>query len=937
MIETAPPAARPRRLGLPVLPLLLLAAVSLAPHVAAAELRVVDPAGGALAGARVRAVLPPASSELIAAVRPRVVLSGESGEDGRIAGELPRIDGLTVLVDHPAHAPRVFEPAPAAVGGAIELRLLPGLLLAGTARPAASAPATDGAPAAAPAAPPLVGRACARWSEARLPWLPTTWVRCAPLAADGSFRLAGLPAGEVDLEVRADGFVPARLRAPTDRPATVRLDPGVLLTGRVTDLRDRPLAGATVRPLGGETGESAADGSFAVVAPALPVALEADARGHQPTEILVRAGKNGQPPSLHLHLLPGAELTAQVVAEGEPPAEVELRIERFEPPSRWSAEHRRLALGDGGTLRVELAHPGRYRLRVRAAGYRDAVVPELEVPVGRGTDLGAIALERGAGVAGWVSDADSGDPLPGVDVEAVPQGARLFEAVVAGLAPRATSGATGEFLLPGLAPGDWEIRFRRAGVAPAAVQVSLAGESVEDLGEVVLSPGVAVSGRVTDRAGNPRPGLAVRVYAGDGETWSALAESHCDADGRFEGLRLAPGPYRVRVEGERPLLTQGLELGPEERERELELVAGGVRLAGRVLRGGAPVAGGSLHLLASDDPGRHRGKLILHGAGTRSQTFGLPTTRAAGEVGPDGTFVLEDSPTGWVEVTVQPPAGAATVRRLHVPDRAEAWIEIDLEGETLAGRVVDADDGQPLEARVAVYLAGAPTPAAVAWSRVDGTFAADGLEPGAYSLEVTRDGYAPGRAPAVTLPAPGGVTVELAPSAGAGSLRVTLVDAGGRPLPAVATQLVDASGRSVRSLLSGPDGARRFDDLPAGTYRLVWADPAAGVGVSPPLQVDGESREARVVVEPGAPLLLGCAANACEGLRLDHLAVYSPQGLEVAAYLPGADAGLRLTAGQTVSLGRLAPGTWLVDLVAAGQRRQQRVVVASEPVLVPVL
>ncbi len=903
--------------GLPVLALVALLLAATSPD--AAELRVTDDGGRPVPGASVTVLAPAATSEALATAQARVLLRGETDADGRVVTDLPEIGGLIVLIDEPGHLPRADllpAPLPATV------QLSDGLLLTGRARPVLRR-----------RPPPKSGRACARWTETRPDGLRARWRHCAPLTADGGFTLRGLPSAEVELSLHADGCVPVRRRVVPGHPVELLLEPGVAIVGRVSS-GHRAVPGATVEPMGGDRGETGRDGAFSVVAPRLPVMLSVDAPGYRPAQRLVRP-----PPPDHelepieIELRPGAELTAQLVAAAELPPEVELRLERFEPPSRWLSYPLRVPVERDG-FRADLPQPGHYRLRVAADGFRETVVPAFDAPEGSSTDLGVLALTTGAGVTGWVSDGETGEGLSRADVEAVPQGARLFDAVLRGATPRTTSRGDGSFRLTGLESGEWEIRFRRDPRAPLALQVTLDEDRIEDLGEVRLGPGVAVRGCVVDGRGIGRSGVAVRFYAADAETWTALAEAWTEESGRFSGVLLAPGRYRVRVEGERVLLERSLDLGEAEREHELELRVGGVQIAGRVTRRGAPLSGGSISLLAAEDPGLRRGKLVL-ATGSGRQAFGLPSTRVAAALAADGSFRIPDGPAGTLQATVVELDGRSTVRRVRVPDSESAWVEIELEGSDLLGRVLARDDERPLDARVEVFPEGSALPCNLVHTAGDGTFRASGLEPGRYDLSVRSEGYAGAFLRHVSVPAGGPLTLKLDPAGGDGSLTVALRSDEGRPLASVPTVLVDPTGRVVRALLSGPDGRRRYEDLSPATYRLVWADPTAGVGISPPIAVAAGDNETSITSPRGTVLSVTCRSSGCEGARIEHLRVSTADGIDVAAQLPGWSPALRLARGGPTALGKLAPGDWRLEVVAGGLSWRGWVHVGSSPVTIP--
>jgi hypothetical protein len=905
------------------LPALVVVLVAAGPGAAGAdELAVVDPEGRPVGGARVELWALPATGSVFERIDPRLA-AGETGPDGTVSLRVPRLGELLLVVDPPAHPPLllpVSSPPPA------RLTLAAGSVLAGQAR------RRGGGEALAPRARPaegegwaVRGRACARWSR-DLPGLDRarSWERCAPLSPGGGFSIAGLPAAPVELTVAVSGFLPARRGAtPGGEPLGVELERGVRVAGKVLGRRGRPVPGATVEAAPGLAVESGEDGAFLLAVPSLPVELTVEAEGYLAAREPVRA--RAEPPEVVIQLDPGQVVSGELLGDGEPIEEATFRIHRHLGGSEWTTASRTEGLAEGA-FRLALPAPGRYRLRVQAAGYRETVVPELAVGAGEEIALGALVVARGAGARGRLVDAATGEGVPGGVVELRALGSQILEQALRSSSPRAISDEDGSFLLTGLEAGSYDLRARVAGRAPALRELDLAQDQVRELGELALGEGVRVSGRVSDRAGRPRPAVAVAFYPGDGESLLPLEERTTDGDGRFEGPALSPGRYQVRVHGERQLLAQRVEV-PEGADRlELDLTAGGVSLHGLVIRGGAPVDGGLLVFASQLDPGLRRGVVLVQtGGGLRASPtrFNAPESETAAEVGPDGTFAVADAPVGTLLARFYGSGSREVTRRVQVPDQPEAWVVIELGGAELAGTVVDDATESGIEASIRL-LGASGEPAGVAASDAAGRFVLADLEPGRYRIEVTAEGYrpfvaadlrvAPGRAP---------VLVRLARGA-TGALAVELRRSDGSPLSRVQLSLLDAGGVMVRSLLSDWNGEKRFQDLPEGAYALVWSDTLAGTGASPPIAVvAGETARYCAVLPAAPPVRIDCAPALCAGEGVDVLQVLVPAGIEITPYLAGAQVGMRFSDGGELALGRLSPGRYLLR-VGAGALRAER-------------
>jgi len=913
--DRPPPSRRSGALGPSVLPVLAAALAAAAP--AAAGVRVVGPAGEPVAAAAIEIYRPPGAATLAGAATARVA-EGESDAEGLVTLAVPIHDRLLWLVDHPGYAPGVFvRPG----GSPVPVRLGRGAALRGRVRAAGE-----------DAAPPAEGRVCASWEESFDGWGRTRgWRRCAPIGEDGSFAVPGVNVTEVTVHVHVPGFLPLRRPAVAGRGLELTLERGTLLAGRVVDSRRRPVPGAAVGAGRDLETEADAAGRFEVAAPALPVTLVVRAPGHRPAEVRV-----SEPAAeVVVVLAPGEALAGVLVDEQSLPiAAADLWLERRTPPGEWRGERRALALDPRGGFAADLPAPGRYRARFEAAGYRPLALPAVEVAASQLLDLGVLGLERGGVVAGCTVDGESGEPIGGAEIELAPNGAALVTHLVRGRSFKAVTGDDGRFEVAGLEAGSYRLSARRDGYATTVEEVVIEGSGVHDLGDLALGRGVLLSGVVVDRAGELRPGLRVRLFDPLGSPLAPLAEWLTDAGGAFTGQAVEPGVYRVRVDGSRLLLAQEIEVPEGVTEHEVRLVAGGVRLAGVVHRGGEPVAGGLLTLVADLDPGDHRGKVILHGGGPLAggaDALGFSESQLVTEIAADGTFAVDDAPSGRLWARVYEDAGSETARELIVPDRAEAWVEIDLGGAALEGRVTDAATGAGIAAQLALFsVSGRPVAAAAADG--EGRFRLADLAPGRYALEASAEGYRPARLAELDV-RPGVPPVELAlEPGGSGEIEIRLVRADGGPAAGIPVNLLDAGGRMVRSLLTDALGVRRYGGLPEGEYVVVWSDPLAGTGVAGGLTVaDGEVTVIERVLGRGGPLTVVCGSVRCAGAALESLGVYPvAEGVELSPYLDGVSAGMRFSGDGRLPLGRLAPGSYLVDVAAAGDRWQGLVALGGE-------
>lgn len=934
-----------RRVSVTTLLLLAVLASASAPA-AGADLRVVDPSGAPLEGARVVAESTAHADDLYGR-QSSLLADGTTGPDGRLDAPLPHLP-LLLLVDHPGyrlHRAHLDGPP------ADPVVLHPGLPVEGRLESR-----TDGVAV-------REAEICARWrSEGR------TWQRCTrELDQHGAFRLPGLDGGEVRVQVHAPGFLPledaftvlsdgtirstdgpqpgdasanaSSRRAPSSSGSTgvpaetaewvLRLERGHLLRGRVTGRRT-PVAGATVRSDAGGRDHTDRSGTFELAVPNLPARLTVTAPGFREASVRV-ARLPEDPDGLHLHLEPGESISGILVSEDSSPVEeARIWLARLQGDAARTESRERVATEDG-EFQLDLGQPGRYRVRVGAEGYSSQNLGEITVAEGEHRDLGVVALSRGAGVRGVVLDDASGEPVPGASVELVPQGTALYQALRQGGLHRTATDPQGRFELFGLDAGRFELRARHDDYATTTDRFSLDRDEAVDLGEVMLEPGVRLRATLVDREGQPRPGLLARVLDPEGGSLTPLAQARSDREGRLEELQLASGRYRIEVYGDRLLLTQEIELPRGEETAERELVVGGVELSGVVTRDGEPVAGGFLSLTSSLDPGQHRGKVLMRGGGSGAEGFGFSHSQLTADVAGDGSFRIQDAPAGALQVTFHGDDGSSVQRRVVVPDVPRHELVLEIGGYALRGRVTEAESGAPLPAATVRVLDFSGTVVAQASSGPDGAFRVQDLESGEYTVEVEAEGFQAAVEPGVRV-GPSTPPLQVALERGGGAeLVIRLSRRDGSPMAGVPVTLLTEGGRMVRALLTDGSGERRYGDLTPGAYFVVWSDAHSGTGISEPILLeDGETRVWDRVTPPGGSVEVTCPPDACAGLPVDHLAVYSPTGVDIGPYLSGISPALRFSRQGRLALGRLSHGTYLLRVWAGGTSREEVLTVGAE-------
>ncbi len=277
-------------------------------------------------------------------------------------------------------------------------------------------------------------------------------------------------------------------------------------------------------------------------------------------------------------------------------------------------------------------------------------------------------------VRGHVVDQD-GAAVVGLAVAATPQ-------VSEGLAPAAVQAATtsagGLFSIPGLAPGEYELRTVARDAYPSVGALVRAGDDSVIL-RVVENADFRLSGSVTDASGEPLEGVRVTpighsgapVFTGDDGAYELPLEVRLLRGAYPVSFRLAEyEEFRVTLAGE-----QIEARGELRRDVVLQRIESPVEVTGRLSDGrGSPVPGELVHLhspttqtryqASSDDEGWFFFSEVAARADytldvrprTRFRDYSLEGLDLSAD-GPPLEVVLETLPTGRVRGLIVTPQG----------------------------------------------------------------------------------------------------------------------------------------------------------------------------------------------------------------------------------------------------------------------------------------
>jgi hypothetical protein len=451
--------------------------------------------------------------------------------------------------------------------------------------------------------------------------------------------------------------------------------------------------------------------------------------------------------------------------------------------------------------------------------------------------------------------------------------------------------------------------------------VSVTGaDTLIDGGTVIVQPGSVLHVDVVDGSGAPVPDHEVSLE--DPLPMSPLVfpgRVRTNQQGRVTFDRLAAGRYRVRTAAAGRCGMETLSIA------RVVSVSGSGTVTTRL------GVGDKATFRITSPLGPLRGILVSASPDSNPpQLPGRPMTFGAscgGRTDTDGRVTLATFPPGPARVTVHF-ANSTYVRRVEVP----------VGGRELA--IVIPEGFLPL--RVTNQLTNAPVAgASVAWTtggggRVEATTSAtgdallEGVGTTAGTLSTTARGYQPAEE---MLSEPPALPHEVALSPAPGiitSLQPRVVTMSGEPLPDAVVQLSSANPIEVPYVaVTDAKGVVTFSDAPSGTLHLM----ASANGFMTSVMGIPEDGRAGVVLilSRGYRVIANVELPAAAGPQL--VRVVNQAGARVEDLLDSASDRSIEPPGR-ISLGPLAPGSYVVELHDARTPRQERIRIVDRDVYV---
>ena len=806
------------------------------------------------------------------------LVRSETAENGVVHATVPRLHGLTVIVDHPAHLPFVAayanRPTPEMI------RLQSGRAAKGVVREAGGGRTVAGA------------SVCASWREAILPDWFGTLRRCTDSGERGAFELPGLAAGNLQATAEAPGFETGGATIEQGRRAS-RVEFELIASEESAD--EAPAgpasAGAVRVELVGAAGEPIrnftmrtngvdrmAGSSYDVKDAEGPVLvpIRASFAGDVAVDLSFRAENYLESPMIRVAPIPGGEIELGLIAL-EPGAVVQGRL--FDAVGAEPA---------AGCV-VELLYPGAGAIAALMMSQRHLTVSDAE---GR-------YLLGGLGAGRYHLRLQ----CPGAPV--------TDRLVVLGANELADQGES--WLDSGRL-----VAVRVRGLGAGMVRVLDRFREIE-------SPILETAFRSPAEAGTGRRG---------DEDSTTQAEFRA-VPGVYR-LEIVDGAGRLRVSQE-----IAIEEGPAEvLTFDIALSTRAIRSV--LVLDGRPVTGGTVSFGSVFEPSRSTFKIQLssqrRGGAQQSRMLGMGSPAVRATVGEDGSFEVDGVADDLLWMTWYAGDGSY-VGRLWP---AEPVPRMDLDGVRVTGSLLDVNGtpvgGQVSlvgdVARIVAFTEAGDDGRFVLPPAPQGSYrlrASAGVSPSR-----AREGRSSLVGTAVQEVV---ITIEPPPhqvlrveEAKPGALDVELRRADGSPAGGVWLNFVNAAGDTVGGGLASA-GGQRTRNVPAGEVTVVWADAAActgGIGLS---IEENRTSTLRESLPMGRLLELRCPAADCAGETLSFLSVTTESGAEIASHLTGAGEGVRFSDSGRLGLGCVTPGAYEVSFWAAGRRWGAEVNVGSQGLL----
>jgi protocatechuate 3,4-dioxygenase beta subunit len=735
---------------------------------------------------------------------------------------------------------------------------------------------------------------------------------------DGVAKFVPLAAEKYDVCVRAEGFALQAaenvvVAAGRVEKVTVRLSPGLSMSGKVVDAEGAGVAGGRVVCLRTpnfkifESATTEADGSFTLTG------LDAGqywvmAFQQEKGEGQNQGAKAGDR-DVRIQLRGTGRVVGKVVgADGKPVPSFALRPFRSGEPFNY-VYSRLLDFKDPeGKFALALA-PGAYQVDAKAEG--GTFKPGTNVTVKGGEDTPPVTITLGGSgvVLGAVTDPD-GNHVPDVEVFVGKGG--FPPSPVPELYAR-TNG-DGAFRITGFPLEPVKLVVRHKAWATKIVDATPAAEEVAKAMTIRLEAGSRVLGHVTTTGKAPVAGE--RVTLSRGMDFLDARTTYTDAGGAYV--------FRGVAEGRAQLTLGAFENMSPGQQRTIDATATGETVVDFVTEGGGAATGAVAGRVTMNK------QPLADATVSAYDERGVSATVSA-KTDADGRYRIDGLQPGRANVWVETGDGLAKSRRVRI-ESPGAVAELDLEfgTGTLRGTVIAEGPGLPVSAAWITVLVSDENGSG--WENVrgqvstdaQGKFTARGLEAGSYRVRAWATGLAERHTDATPLAEGETKDVGTIRLVAGGSISGRVTDDAGKPVADAGVSMVDSAGKPLflfSMFSTGTDGRYEVRGLELGTYVMRFeAKGYAPAERSVTVGATGVTVDA--VVARGGALAVNVSddrGRPVEGARIE-LSDSAGRKLERTLTIVNLfDADVSRTNAQGVAtIPDLAPGTYTVRVTKDG-------------------
>ncbi|MGM7702002.1 carboxypeptidase regulatory-like domain-containing protein [Pseudalkalibacillus sp. Hm43] len=445
----------------------------------------------------------------------------------------------------------------------------------------------------------------------------------------------------------------------------------------------------------------------------------------------------------------------------------------------------------GDYLLNELA-PGDYKLRVS----KDLFITEIlgfTLSAGE-TEVLNVTLRPNPGtLSGTVTDGNTTTPIPNTTVQVINARGVTIETTLTDI--------NGDFSVNKLAPGIYTVTFIAEGYGSKSVAAKILPGLTTTLNVDLEKLVGAISGSVSDTAGNPVSGAVMEVFFNN----ILVASTTSDNNGTYIFNNLIPGAYTVSASKE----GFGTEtVGASVVENEIST-------ANFILTPNPGTLTGSVETTTGDPI--QGAVLTIRDARTGANITQVVTNNL-------GLYTAIGLAPGNYIVTVQAEDFQTQQKGATILSGQTTTTDFVLEPNpaSVTGTIINSSTGLPItgqmiEIRVVDLNGNTVT---TTFTDLNGQYEVNNLTPGSYGILASATDFQTNSATVMLLPGETTIAnVALTPEPG--SVIGTITDTDGNPLSNVVIRVVDDTGFLVGTVLTDSNGTYVFDGLAPGNYTIT--------------------------------------------------------------------------------------------------------------------